>query len=81
MPFSFRSGFIRLLTVSFLLMFCCQAFSGAEKFRTPKFRVIAFYKAEMIRDISALFTKLTGGSQKWQLHVILHMIPQTTGII
>ncbi len=46
MPFSFRSGFIRLLTVSFLLMFCCQAFSGAEKFRTPKFRVIAFYKAE-----------------------------------
>jgi hypothetical protein len=29
-----------------LLIFYCQAVSATEKFRTPKFRVIAFYKAE-----------------------------------
>ena len=46
MPSSFKSGLIRLLTVSLLLIICCQAVSGTEKFRTPKFRVIAFYKAE-----------------------------------
>ena len=46
MSMSFRSGIIRLLTISFLLIFYCQAVSGTEKFRTPKFRVIAFYKAE-----------------------------------
>jgi len=27
-------------------MIYCQSVSGVEKFRTPKFRVIAFYKAE-----------------------------------
>jgi hypothetical protein len=46
MSFSMRSGFIRVLTFSILLLICCKAYSGAEKFKTPKFRVIAFYNGE-----------------------------------
>jgi hypothetical protein len=46
MSFSMRSGFIRVLTFSILLLICCRAYSGAEKFKTPKFRVIAFYNGE-----------------------------------
>jgi uncharacterized protein len=41
-----QSGIIRLLAISLLLILFCQAVSGVEKFRTPKFRVIAFYTAE-----------------------------------
>jgi hypothetical protein len=41
-----QSGIIRLLAIGILLILFCQAVSGVEKFRTPKFRVIAFYTAE-----------------------------------
>jgi uncharacterized protein len=43
MSMSFRSVVIRLLSVGFLLVFFCRSVSGVEKFKTPRFRVIAFY--------------------------------------